>query len=135
VKRLSFNMANDENTDQNVRVLAQGVVNDVAPLKLRSGIEALHREIQSMRLMQGVQIIGGLPRDAIQDIKWRNVVFDLMAGLGFVGDRYLLTEEEKMQAQQQAMQMRVAEETATSAGVAAGEQMMQQPQMPPEGVA
>jgi hypothetical protein len=51
VKRLSFNMANDENTDQNVRVLAQGVVNDVAPLKLRSGIEALHREIQSMRLM------------------------------------------------------------------------------------
>jgi hypothetical protein len=135
VKRLSFNMANDENTDQNVRVLAQGVVNDVAPLKLRSGIEALHREIQSMRLMQGVQIIGSLPPTAVQDIKWRNVVFDLMAGLGFVGDRYLLTEEEKMQAQQQAMQMRVAEETATSAGVAAGEQMMQQPQMPPEGVA
>jgi hypothetical protein len=132
VKRLSFDMANDETVEQNIRVLAQGVVDDVAPLRLRSGIEALHREIQAMRLMQGVQMMGALPQTAVGDIKWRNVVFDLMAGLGFVGDRYLLTEEEKMQAQQQAMQMAVAEKTATAAGVATAEQMAQGQQPPAE---
>lgn len=118
VRRLSYELANRPNTPDPVRALAKQVVSGGAPLKLRSGIEALHREIRSMRLIQGINTLSGMPPQASADIKWRNVVADLMSGLGFESGRYLLTEEEKQQAAQQQAALNVAEQT----GIAAGQQ-------------
>jgi hypothetical protein len=118
VRRLSVKMAMDEQLDEPVRAIAQNVVSGNAPLRLRSGIEALHREIKAMRLVQAVNIMSTMPPQASTDVKWANVVFDLMAGFGFEGARYLLTAEEKQQAALQQASMNVAEQT----GIAAGQQ-------------
>lgn len=122
VRRLSVQMMADDALDPTVRSLAKNVVSGAAPLRLRSGIEALHREIKAMRLVQAVQILSTMPPQAGADVKWSNIVFDLMAGYGFEGERYLLTPEEKQQAAMQQVNMNVAEQT----GIAAGQQAVTQ---------
>lgn len=133
VRRISYDMSKDSNMPDPIKALAQGVVDNRAPLKLRSGIEALHKEIQSMRLLQAVTMLIQMP-SAAQDIQWRNVVFDMMNGFGFSGERYLVSLQEKMQAQQMAMQNRVAENTAMAVGEQAAQNMAQPPEQMAQAV-
>jgi hypothetical protein len=116
VRRLSTIILMDPMVEDPLKALANQVITGGAPLRLRSGIEALHREIKAMRLVQAVQIMAGLPPNAVSDIKWSNIVYDLMAGFGFDGERYLLSPEEKQASAEQQMSMNVAEQTAIAAG-------------------
>lgn len=132
VKRLAFLMQTQPGLSPAVKTIAKGVVDNVAPIKLRSGIEALHREIQAMRLLQGISTLTQLPPNALSDIDWRAIVFDLMTGLGFEGSRYLVSLEAKQAAEQNAAAMRVAENTGNEVGKqlaqGAGAASMGQPQ-------
>lgn len=123
VKRMADIITRDAVVSMSIKTLAGEVVKGSAPLKLKSGIEALHKEIAAMRLLQGVSTLIRLPEPAWSSVNWRAVTFDLMSGYGFDGSRYLISEEELQARQQAEANMRVQEQTATAVGTAAAQRI------------
>lgn len=123
VRRTIFLLAKDKLIPKEIIKLTKpgGILN----MKVRTGLEALNREVQNSQLVQWAQVVAQIP-NAMNVVNWDNWLtrFTTSFGMDTAG---LVKTPEQIQAEQQAMmqqqaQMQANQQTIQSAGRIAEEQ-------------
>lgn len=123
VRRTIFLLAKDKLIPKDIIKMTKpgGILN----MKVRTGLEALNREVQNSQLVQWAQVVAQIP-NAMQVVNWDNWLtrFTTSFGMDTAG---LVKTPEQIQAEQQAMmqqqaQMQANQQTIQSAGRIAEEQ-------------
>lgn len=120
VKRTMFLLAKDRQIPRELLKLTG--TGGILSLKVRTGLEALNREVQNSQLVQWAQVVGQIP-NAMQAVNWDNwlIRFTTSFGMDVAG---LVKTPEEMMAEQQAMmaqqqEQMAAQQTIQSAGAIA----------------
>lgn len=123
VKRTMFLLAKDKLIPKEIIKLTKP--GGILSMKVRTGLEALNREVQNSQLVQWAQVVAQIP-NAMQVVNWDNWLtrFTHSFGMDTAG---LVKTPEQIQAEQQAAMMQQAEmqanqQTIQSAGRIAEEQ-------------
>jgi hypothetical protein len=123
VRRTMFLLAKDKLIPKEIMKLTGP--GGILSMKVRTGLEALNREVQNSQLVQWAQVVGGIP-NAMQAVNWDNWLIRFTTSFGMDVAGLVKTPEQLAQEQQAMMQqqaeMQANQQTIQSAGRIAEEQ-------------
>jgi hypothetical protein len=123
VKRTMFLLAKDRLIPKEILKLTGS--GGILSMKVRTGLEALNREVQNSQLVQWAQVVGQIP-NAMQAVNWDNWLIRFTTSFGMDVAGLVKTPEQLAQEQQAMMEqqaeMQANQQTIQSAGRIAEEQ-------------
>lgn len=112
VRRTMLLMARDELIDkQIIELIGQ---DKILALKVRTGLEALNREVENSLLVQWAQVVQQLPQSQSY-VNWLQFLHRFTSSFGIESAGILKTQEELQQEQQSAMQQQMAMQAGSQA--------------------
>lgn len=108
----------ESQTDMEISEILKLIDADVFSVRIRTGLEALGREVENSQIGQILQQVLQLPPDAQKVFNWPGVVLRWLASTGINTNGMVYTAEEVAQRDQQAMEQQLAV-TGAEQGMAA----------------
>jgi hypothetical protein len=100
-------------------------------IRLRTGIEALNREVEGAKLSSILDRMRAYPPEAQKVIKWQKIVATEFQSAGFVGKDFVLTADEIKAQQDDQMHRQLALNAGSSVAAEAAKASYSQPQPQP----
>tara|TARA_R100000081_G_scaffold75409_1_gene41837 strand:- start:645 stop:1292 length:648 start_codon:yes stop_codon:yes gene_type:complete len=120
VERAVFLMLENGEIDQ--RLQDQFFEDGVLKVEIITGLQALSRDTDLMKLMQLGEMMRNLPQEAMQTFKFEEYGRAIVTALGFDANNWIRTEQDvkEEQAEQQRQMMAMQQQQQAAAGVAQG---------------
>ena len=120
VERAVFLMLENGEIDQ--RLQDQFFEDGVLKVEIITGLQALSRDTDLMKLMQLGEMMRNLPQEAMQTFKFEEYGRAIVTALGFDASNWIRTEQDikEEQAEQQRQMMAMQQQQQAAAGVAQG---------------